>query len=212
MRCGRAFFAGAEATTNAVEVQGWQAHYYYKVREHFTDASLRCRVLRGMCRVRLLKALTEMCLVFKDSVLIVRSEAKRSLEPPSLGGPAVRPAQTARGQRVTVRHTARAASSARLVQPSQPLSAAVCRACHVHASTGAPNPTWSPRALTTSREAADQAPRSPSEADLRGAEARGLSYYLYLGSETFSTGHGGLRWPRGTDVGRTHVDSLGPAL
>ena len=31
--------------------------------------------------------------------------------------------------------------------------------------------------LTTSREAADQAPRSPFEADLRGAEARGLSYY-----------------------------------
>ena len=112
-----------------------------------------------------------------------------------MGGPAVRPAQTARGQRVTVRHTARAASIAQLAQPSQPLPAAVCRACSVHASTGAPHPTWSPRALTTSREAADQAPRSPSEADLRGAGARGLSYYPYLGPETFSTGHAGLRWP-----------------
>ena len=96
---------------------------------------------------------------------------------------------------MTVHHTARAASIAQLAQPLQPLPEAVCtvcRACSVHASTGAPHPTWSPRALTTSREAADQAPRSPFEADLRGAEARGLSYYLYLGSETFSTGPGGL--------------------
>ena len=102
---------------------------------------------------------------------------------------------------MTVHHTASAASTAQLAQPSQPLPAAVCRACSVHASTGAPHPTWSPRALTTSRGAADQAPRSQCEADLRGADARGLSYYLYIGSETFSTGHSGLRWPRGNGRG-----------
>ena len=146
-------------------------------RDHFKDASLLCRRVRGMCRVCLLSAHRKICLVFRDSDLNVCSEAKRSLEPPSLGGPGCAASASARGQRVTVHHTARAASIAQLAQPLQPLPEAVCRACRVHASTGAPHPTWSPRALTTSREATDQAPRSPFEADLRGAEARGLSYY-----------------------------------